>query len=107
VVGISVEHDAGVRPNPDPAGFCRRQVDVHINIGGVEHRKHLAASRQYLADIGDAAFDRAIAWRNEGILEDVDPIKFDVVGDGVERVLRLTNPMGRGIFRRDSALFIC
>ena len=106
MAGIRVEHDPGIRPDPDPAGFRGRQVDVHIDIGGVEHRKHLAACRQHLADIGDAIFDRAIARRDEGIVEDVHPIEFDVVADGVERVLRLGNPVGRGIFCRDGAVHL-
>jgi hypothetical protein len=35
VVGISIEHDAGLRPDPDPAGFRGRQVNVHVDIGSI------------------------------------------------------------------------
>ena len=104
MVGVSVEHDAGVGPDPDPAGFRRRQVDVYVDIGGVEHRKHLAAGRQHLADIGDAVFDRAVARRDESIVEDVDPIEFDVVRGGVERVLRLGDLVGRRSLRGEGGV---
>ena len=59
-LGQGIEHDARLGSDPDPTGFIRRQVDVHIDIGGVEHREDLAAGRQHLADIGDAVLDAPV-----------------------------------------------
>ena len=104
--GIGVEHDAGVGAEPDPAGVRRRQVDVHVDIGGVEHGEDLAAGCQNLADIGDAVLDRPVARRDERIVDDVDPVEFDIVLGGIERVLRLADLGGRGIFRGDGGIHL-
>ena len=84
-----------------------RQVDVHVDVRGVEHREDLAARREDFTDIGDAVLDASLARRDEGIVEDVDPIEFDVVRGCVERVLRFGNLVRSPHFARQSAAFIC
>ena len=98
--GIGVEHDARIRSDLDLAGLHRRQIDVHVDIGDVEHGEDLAAGRQHLADIGDAVLDAAVARRDQRIVGDVDLVEFDVVRRGVERVLGLADPGLRGLQRR-------
>ena len=69
---IGVEHDARVGADLHPARLRGRQIDVHVDIGGVEHREDLAAGRQHLADIGDAVFDAAVARRDQRVVGDID-----------------------------------
>ena len=100
VIGIGVEHDARVGAELDPAGLRGRQINVHVDIGGIEHREDLAAGRQNLADIGDTILDPPVARRDERIVEDVDPIELDIVRRGVERVLRSPQLAGLAAFCR-------
>ena len=72
MVRIGVEHDAGIGAELDLAGVRGRQIDVHVDIGGIEHREDLAAGRQHFADIGDAVFDAAIARRDQRVVGDLD-----------------------------------
>ena len=84
-----------------PAGLRRRQIDVHVDVGDVEHREDLAARGKHLADVGDAVLDAALSRRDERIVGDVDLIEFDIVGRGIERPLGLADatalPLQRGI----------
>ena len=71
---------------------CGRQVDVHVDIGGVEHGEDFAAGRQDLADIGDAILDAAVARRDQRVVGNLDAIEFYVVGCRVERMLEFDDP---------------
>src|SRR5271167_2154860 len=58
--------------NTTLAGIHGRQIDVHIDVRSVEHRKDLAASREDFTHIGNPVLDAPLARRDEGIVEDVD-----------------------------------
>ena len=71
------------------AGVSGRQIDVHVDVGDIEHREDFAARRQHFADVGDAVLDAAVLRRDKRIVGDVDLVELDVVGRGVERALGL------------------
>jgi hypothetical protein len=73
-----VLHDPGLGAEPDPAGIRGRQVDVHVNVRGVEHRKDPASRGEDFAHIGNTVLDAPLPRRDESIVEDVDPVEFDV-----------------------------
>jgi hypothetical protein len=56
-------------------------------------------------DIGDAIFDRTILRCDESIINDIDPVQFDIVLGGVERVLRLSDLFVCSVFRGNSGIF--
>ena len=83
-----------------------RQVDIHVDIRGVEHRKDFAARREDFAHIGDAVLNASLLRCDEGIVEDIDPIEFDVVRGCVERELRLGDFVRRRILRGNGSVHL-
>ena len=64
-----------------------RNVDVHIDVRDIKHGEDPAPRRQYLADVGNAVIDVAIARSDERIVGDVDPIQFEIMVGRLERML--------------------
>ena len=94
-VWISVKHDPCVVADLYMAGRKCRQVDVHIDVPDVEHGEDPAASRKYLAGIGDTISDPAIARRDERVVGDFT-LQFRIVVGRVERVLSFCYAFLRG-----------
>ena len=72
--------------DPGPAGIGGRQIDVHVNVGPVEHCENPAACRQDFTDFGDAVFDRAGPRRYERVVGDVDLVERHVLRGRVNRL---------------------
>ena len=91
-------------PNFTLPACSRRQIDVHVDIGRIEHGEDLAAGGQDLADIGDPILDAAVARRDQRVVGDLDAVELDVVRGGVERMLELDHPQVCGVERRVGAI---
>ncbi len=79
MVGIGVENDPRIRADLDLARFERRQIDVDIDIGKVQHGEDLAAGWKNLTDIGQAILDASGFWRDQRIVGDLDLVEARIV----------------------------
>ena len=101
---IGVQHDASVGAELHAARFLGRQVNVHIDVGYVQHGENLAAGWQHLADVGNAVLNPAVARRDQRVVRNIDGVELHVVRSRVKRVLGLDFPRLRGTQRRPGAI---
>src|SRR4029079_9299963 len=88
---------AGIVANLGFAHLGSRQIDVHVDVGEVEHREDLTTSRENFADIGNAILDAAAPRRAERVVGYVDFVQLNILLSRIEGALGYGPPEVRRV----------
>ena len=99
-VGTCIEHNAGIIAYFGFAHFRSGQIDVHVDVGEIEHREDFTASRKNLADIGNPILDAAVSRRAERVIGNVDFVQLNILLSRIEGALGYCHPEVRRVQSR-------